>query len=102
MALYLSPEGTCTSKMFIPFLRYLLTECPDDAARFARIMSSASKNFPSGYDSKNNFNNSNVPQMNAKYYANHENYCQDLKNVELTMSDFVPMMLDIIDTHPGI
>ncbi|XP_021943705.1 uncharacterized protein LOC110842304 isoform X1 [Folsomia candida] len=100
MALCLSPDGICTSKIFIPFLRYLLTDVPDDAAKFVRILSSASRNFPVGYD-KNNYNNNNT-NMNIKYYTDHGNYCQDLKFVELTMTEFVQMIQDIIDTHPGL
>lgn len=100
MALCLSPDGICTSKIFIPFLRYLLTDVPDDAAKFVRILSSASRNFPVGYD-KNNYNNNNT-NMNIKYYTDHGNYCQDLKFVELTMTEFVQMIQDIIDTHPGV
>jgi hypothetical protein len=97
MALNLTPDKTCTSKMLLPFLRYLLCECPDEASRFIRIISSAAINFPEGVVGLGSNNN----VRNSKYYGNHGDFCMDLKYVELAMSDFIPMVQDIIDTHPG-
>jgi len=96
MALNLTPDATCTAKILLPFLRYLLSECPDEVSRFLRIVSSGAKNFPEGGVGTGVNNN-----RGSKYYGNPEEFCTDLKNVELSMSDFIPMVQDIIDTHPG-
>lgn len=84
-------------KMFMPFYKHLNSECPDDAAKFIRILSTAGK---FSEDSNSNINNNNRHSSSA--YENHGKLPWDLRTAEASMSDFTAMIQDIIDTHPGL
>lgn len=101
----LAQDDILSAFTFIPFLRNLLTDCLDDASRFARLLNAAAKNAQTLSNNSNNNNNNTISSNNnnnsSKYGGLMEVFKEDVKNIELGMSDFVPMIQDIIDTHQG-
>lgn len=94
----LASDETLSAFTFIPFLRNLFADCPDEVSRFARLLNAASKSPHLANNNNNNNNNNGSP---SKYGGQAEVFKEDVKTIELAMSDFVPMIQDIIDTHQG-
>jgi len=78
---------------FTEFKRFygpFISQCPDEASRFMRVLTGSSKVL--AINSQNN----NIANISAGVIPNN----QDLRK-ELVMTDFIPMIQDIIETHPG-
>lgn len=99
LALGLKPDDILSAKHFISFLHYFLSEFPDDAARFALILSSASKYYSDG---ANNNNIGSGEQWSGGFSIRNIMYSETDGSLEIGMSDFIPLVQDIVDTHPGM
>ncbi|CAG7816149.1 unnamed protein product [Allacma fusca] len=85
----LKNEELLDSERFLHFYQRLMSDCPDDETRFLCIMSvTARKKYLSS------------PHKRAS--ISEEFSFSDVHRMHICMSDFIPMMQDIIDTHPGL
>ena len=105
LALGLAQDSSLDFETFLKFYHRLVSECPDDASRFIRILwtqARVAKTSVSNNQYKNNFQvTSNGSLKNDQLRFNDTDEPPKLSSLDIGMSDFIPMIQDIIDTHPG-
>ena len=85
----LKSDEVLESVRFLNFYTRLVSDCPDDETRFLSVIAATARKKP-------------LVPPGKRVSVSEEFQFTEYNRLYICMSDFIPMMQDIIDTHPGM